>query len=105
MTELEMKQDDYPYYECPESWFKDINDMVDELYKLLSIYNLPKSELVFEQIKEKNGQIRVYITLVRQLEDLNDEEYIFYNCLSGIVEAIIQKYERLIKYKISNKLI
>lgn len=105
MIELEVVETEYPYYECPQTWFKDINDMVDELYKLLSIYNLSKSELVFEQIKEKNNLLRVYVSFPKQLEDLTDEEYIFYNCLSGIVEAIIQKYERLIKHKILHKLI
>lgn len=89
------------YCETPSTWYNTIHDMIDEIDSLLKLYNLSSDTISYDQIKEKYSTLRTYWHLGVELEDdLTDEQQLFYRCLNGMICAIVEKYEKLIKLKI-----
>lgn len=83
--ELEQKiVKDFPwtkeiYSECGDGWFQILYDCVNEINEFCKVNDIDTNELVIVQIKEKFGELRIYM------------EYGIYNLITEI-EDIIAKY-------------
>ena len=89
------KRKEYPYMELPQNYIKYAESCIDELDMILRIYNLPQDTIVYEQIKEKYRQLRIYFSIPKLLDnDLSDKDRLFYDTLQTIVAVIINKWEK-----------
>lgn len=101
MIELEVVETEYPYYETPESWFPILDDFVSEVNNILDMYNLPRDSVELIQTKEKFGQLRIYYSINRLLDDdLSGLDLIMYKALDSLISIIVDKYESIVRYKV-----
>ena len=92
--------DEYPFMEVRDSLLPITMRCVDDLWKVLDAFGIDRSELIFNQIKEKNCyELRVYYFLNRlYLGEIEDEEEQFkHRLVDDMIASIIFNYENYIK--------
>jgi len=57
------------YFECDDGWFR----ILDNLFNEISPYTTEDNEFIVLQVKEKYGQLRVYVSpYIQEVEDIID---------------------------------
>lgn len=106
MINVERTEKDYHYMDIPKNWIPYVSMFMDEVDKLLSIYNLPPETVEYLDVKEKFNQLRIYYCIPKLMEDeLTDDDYELHHTLEGIVSLLVDKYERKIKIAIEKGLL
>lgn len=102
----ERNLNDYPFMEIPESWFPTLYEFFDEYESLMDRYNLPYDTVEFLQIKEKFDKLRIYYGVSKLLdENLSGLDCIVYKAIDGLIAVIVEKYEKIIEYKVKEGLL
>lgn len=89
-----IKREKYPFADVPENYIQYVEDCVDEIDMILSVYNLPLDTVEYVYIKEKYGRLDIHLNIPKLSEELTREERIFYDTLRTIVVAISRKWQR-----------
>lgn len=106
MITVERNERDYPYMEIPQEWRLTLYEFFDEYDSLMDRYNLPYDTIEFSQIKEKFNKLRIYYSVNKLLEDdLTGLDYIMYKAIDGLMAVIVEKYEKIIDYKVKKGLL
>ena len=96
----------YPYMNIKESWMPYVYNCVDEVDKLLSIYDLSYDVVEYLEIKDNENQLKIYYLIPNLMNvDLSDEDYLLYHTLEGMISLLVDKHERKVKIAIEKGLL
>lgn len=94
---INVDYDKYPVFpEVRPQFLPILDDFFETVSKLLETYELSSEEVVWLQIKEKPiGRLRIYFTMEKFSEDVEDEELAVITFVHGMIEKLVDKYEKI----------
>ena len=94
--ELRLKKYLHP---IPTEWEYYVISCLSEIDSLLSNYSMNLDDIEILDMKEKYGDLRIYICIKKLSdEDLSDSDYRFYSHIDNLLSCIITRWEKEVKF-------